>query len=64
MKHYYLEETIEEIKDMNGLTRTQAIEQAKAYFKNNFTEEELLELLIRGQAHTMDDERTNGYYNR
>lgn len=62
MKNYYLEESIENLME-DVETRKEAIEHLEYYFKNSFTKEELLELLIRGQIHAFEDDRTNGYYN-
>lgn len=62
MKNYYLEESIENLMNDN-LTRKEAIEKIKSYY-SQFTEEEKLELLIRGEAHAYEDERTNGHYSR
>lgn len=62
MKNYYLEESIENLAEDN-LTREEAIEKLESYYKQ-FTKEELLELLIRGEIHAFEDERTNGYYSR
>lgn len=63
MKHYYLEESIENLLE-DFETREEAIECLENYFKNNFSKEELLELLIRGQAHAVEDKRTDWYYNK
>lgn len=61
MKNYYLEESIENIAEQSG---EDALEIIKSYFKNNFTENELLELLIRGQIHAEYDDRTRSFYSR
>lgn len=62
MKNYYLEETIENLTEDN-LTRAEAIKKLEIYYKQ-FTKEELLELLIRGEIHAFEDKRTNGHYSR
>jgi hypothetical protein len=62
MKNYYLEETIENLTEEN-LTREEAIKKLNVYY-SQFTEEELLELLIRGEIHAFEDERTKGHYSR
>lgn len=61
MKHYYLEESIENIEDQSGENGKEVL---KEYFKSRFTEDELLELLIRGQIHAEYDERTKSYYSK
>lgn len=62
MKHYFLEESIENLQEDN-LTRKEAIEKIEAYYKS-YSKEEILELLIRGEAHALNDKRTNGYYSK
>lgn len=57
MKNYYYEESISNLLNTSCKTREEAIETIKYYFKTFFTEEELLELLIRGQIHASQDER-------
>lgn len=61
MKHYYLEETISQLMDESCETREEAIEAVEQYF-NSLPKEVVLELLIRGQVHAREDERTNGQY--
>lgn len=62
MKNYFLEESIENLME-DFETRDEAIECIERYY-DQFTKEEILELLIRGEAHAMDDKRTNGHYTR
>ena len=65
MKLYYAENNINELEDQTGFTREESIECAMDYFKDNFTTEELLELLLRGQAHADADKRVpNDFFNR
>ena len=64
MKNYYLEESIESLLDESADNRAEALEFIEAYFKMNFTKEDLLELLIRGQIHANEDKRTNSYFER
>lgn len=61
MKHYYLEETISQLMDESCETREEAMKAIEMYFQG-IPKEVLLELLIRGQIHAREDERTNGRY--
>lgn len=61
MKNYYLEESIENIEDQTGEDGKKVL---KDYFKSRFSEDELLELLIRGQIHAEHDDRTRSYYSK
>lgn len=63
MKHYYFEDAIEHLMGEENLTRGQAIDSIRAYFAE-FTHDELMELLIRGQIHSVEDKRTRFYYVR
>lgn len=62
MKHYYLEESIENLME-DCESRSEAMELLERWAAG-FSKEELLELLIRGQIHAHEDERTNGYYDK
>lgn len=64
MRNYYLDETLGNMEEQTGCSRAENLEMVRNYFTNNFTPEELLELLIRGQIHALEDERTDGYYSR
>lgn len=64
MKNYYLEETLENMEEQTGCNRAENLKAARDYFTSNFSPDEILELLIRGQIHAMEDERTNGYFNK
>lgn len=61
MKNYFLEELIKKLMEDHD-NRDEVIDTIEMYFKNNFTKEELLELLVRGQEHALNDDRTKGYY--
>lgn len=60
---YYLDESIDQILDQSVDTKEQARESIKEYFKQ-FSEDEILELLIRGQIHAQEDKRTGGYFDK
>lgn len=62
MKNYFLEESIENLME-DCETREEAIECIERYYRQ-FSKEEILELLIRGEAHALDDKRTNSYFTR
>lgn len=65
MKFYYAEETLTDLEDQCDFTREESIDCAMDYFKSNFTTEELLELLLRGQVHADADERVpDDFFNR
>lgn len=65
MKLYYAEETITNLEDQCDFTREEAIDCAMDYFESNFTKEELLELLVRGQVHADEDKRVpDDFFNR
>lgn len=64
MKNYYLEETIDNLIEQSAEDRAEALEFIEAYYKMNFSKEELLELLVRGQIHANEDDRTEFYFER
>jgi hypothetical protein len=61
MKHYYLEESIENLMGESCATREEALKAIEMYY-HGIPKEMLLELLIRGQIHAREDKRTNDQY--
>ena len=59
----YLEDAIDMLMEEDCETREEALETLENYYKG-FTREESLELLIRGQVHAHDDERTKEYFDK
>ncbi len=64
MRLYYLDESVDRVRDETGCNIEEGYESVRDYFLKNFTEAERLELMIRGQIQSYDDERARDYFIR